>query len=148
MRPTLNKEFASSVAERAVKRGASAAEVIIRQWTEFSVGVRLGEIETLQESTDQGLGLRVLIDGRQASVSGSDFSPDAVKSLIDDAVELARLTSPDDTAGLPDPQELATTFPDLDLYDEAIERLSTEERIEMVLRAERAAQDYSSQIVN
>src|ERR1700730_7862295 len=110
----LTKEFASDVADRAVKRGATAAEVIIRQWTEFSVGVRIGEIETLKESTDRGLGLRVLIDGKQASVSGSDFSADSVTSLIEEVVELARLTSPDDTAGLPDSQELASSIPDLD----------------------------------
>src|SRR5512143_3099079 len=109
MKPSLTKDFAADVARGAVKRGASAAEVVIRQQTEFSVGVRLGDVETLQESTDNGLGLRVLIDGRQASVSGSDFSPDAVRSLMDEAVQLARLTSPDDTAGLPEPQELATT---------------------------------------
>ncbi len=148
MRFSLTKEFAADVAESAVKRGASAAEVIIRQRTEFSVGVRLGDIETLQESTDQGLGLRVLIEGRQASVSGSDFTPDAVRSLTDEAVELARLTSPDDTAGLPNPQELATSFPDLDLWDEAIVSLSPEDQIEMALRAERAAQGYSDQISN
>lgn len=148
MKSHLTKEFAAGVAEGAVKRGASAAEVIIRQRTELSVGVRLGEVETLQESTDQGLGLRVLIDGRQASVSGSDFSRDAVSSLMDEAVELARLTSPDDTAGLPDPQELATSIPDLDLWDEAIVELSTEDQIEMALRAERAAQEYSNQISN
>ena len=142
------KEFASDVADRAVKRGATAAEVIIRQWTEFSVGVRIGEIETLKESTDRGLGLRVLIDGKQASVSASDFSADSVTSLIEEVVELARLTSPDDTAGLPDSQELASTIPDLDLYDVAIETLSTEEQIEMALRAERAAQEYSDQIIN
>jgi len=148
MKSHLTKEFAAGVAEGAVKRGASAAEVIIRQRTELSVGVRLGEVETLQESTDQGLGLRVLIDGRQASVSGSDFSRDAVMSLMDEAVELARLTSPDDTAGLPDAQELATSIPNLDLWDEAIVELSTEDQIEMALRAERAAQEYSNQISN
>ena len=148
MNSQLTKEFAAGIAEGAVKRGASAAEVIIRQRTELSVGVRLGEVETLQESTDQGLGLRVLIDGRQASVSGSDFSRDALQSLIDEAVELARLTSPDDTAGLPEPEELATNIPDLDLWDDAIVELSTEDQIEMALRAERAAQEYSSQISN
>lgn len=148
MNSHLTKEFAVGIAEGAVKRGASAAEVIIRQRTELSVGVRLGEVETLQESTDQGLGLRVLIDGRQASVSGSDFSRDAVTSLMDEAVELARLTSPDDTAGLPDPSELATSTPDLDLWDDAILALSTEDQIEMALRAERAAQEYSDQITN
>jgi PmbA protein len=148
MNSHLTKEFAASIAEGAVKRGASAAEVVIRQRTELSVGVRLGEVETLQESTDRGLGLRVLIDGRQASVSGSDFSRDAVASLMDEAVELARLTSPDDTAGLPDPEDLATSIPDLDLWDEAIVSLSTEDQIEMALRAERAAQEYSNQISN
>jgi PmbA protein len=148
MNSHLTKEFAVGIAEGAVKRGASAAEVIIRQRTEFSVGVRLGEVETLQESTDQGLGLRVLIEGRQASVSGSDFSRDAVVSLMEEAVELARLTSPDDTAGLPDPAELATSIPDLDLWDDAVVALSTEDQIEMALRAERAAQEYSDQISN
>jgi PmbA protein len=144
----LTKDFASDVANRAVKRGASAADVVIRERTEFSVAVRVGEVEKLKQSTDQGLGLRVLIDGRQASVSGSDFSPDAISTLIEEAVELARLTSPDDTAGLPDSQELATTIHNLDLYDEAIVSLSTEEQIEMALRAERAAQAYSNQIIN
>jgi PmbA protein len=148
MKSHLTKEFAAEVAEGAVKRGASAAEVIIRQRTELSVGVRLGEVETLQESTDQGLGLRVLIDGRQSSVSGSDFSADAVNSLVSEAVDLARLTSTDDTAGLPDSEELAGTLPELDLWDQAIVELSTEAQIDLALRAERAAQEYSNQISN
>ena len=144
----LTKEFAADLARRVVERGATAAEVVVRQRTEFSVGVRLGEVETLKESTDRGLGLRILIDGRQSSVSGSDFSSDAVDSLILDAVELARLTSPDDAAGLPEPQDLAASVPDLDLYDPAIERLSTEDQIETALRAERAAQEFSDRIIN
>ncbi|HSB08228.1 MAG TPA: TldD/PmbA family protein [Blastocatellia bacterium] len=148
MRTQLTKEFAAELAGQAVKRGASAAEVVIRQATEFSVGIRLGEIETLKESDDRGLGLRVLIDGRQASVSGSDFSSEAINTLINEAVELARLTSRDETAGLPDPQDFATSTPDLDLYDEEIASLSTEDQIEMALRAERAAQQHSDQIIN
>ena len=144
----LTKEFASDIVDKAVKRGATAAEVVLRQRTEFSVAVRLGEVEKLKQSTDQGVGIRVLIDGRQASVSGSDLGKEAITSLIGEAVELARLTSPDDSAGLPDPQELAVTIPDLDLYDEAIEKLTPEEQIEMALRAERAAQEYSEQIIN
>ena len=144
----LTKEFAADVARRAVELGASAAEVVLRQRTEVSIGVRLGEVETVKESTDRGLGLRILIDGRQSSVSGSDFSSDAVEALINDAVELARLTSPDDAAGLPEPQDLATSVPDLDLYDPEIENISTEDQIESALRAERAAQAFSDQIVN
>src|SRR5436190_12116128 len=144
----LPKGFAADLARRAVELGASAAEVVLRQRTEFSVGVRLGEVETLKEATDRGLGLRILIDGRQSSVSGSDFSNDAVDSLIKEAVELARLTSPDDAAGLPEPQDFATSVPDLDLYDSAIEELSTEDQIQQALRAEQAAREFSDRIVN
>ncbi|MEK6301054.1 MAG: metallopeptidase TldD-related protein [Acidobacteriota bacterium] len=148
MKLDLTKESALSLANEAVRRGASEAEVIIRHRTEFSVSVRLNEIETLQQSSDQGFGLRVLIEGKQASVSGSDLRRDTVFSLIDEAIELARATSPDDTAGLPERDELATSIPDLDLYDSAIEQLPTEEKIELALRAERAASDYSDQIIN
>ncbi|MGA9772413.1 MAG: TldD/PmbA family protein [Blastocatellia bacterium] len=148
MKFELTKESAMELAQAAVKRGASAAEVIMRRRTEFDVGVRLGEVEKLKQSTDQGLGLRVLIDGRQASVSGSDFSRNSVLALLDEAIELARATSPDESLYLPDPSEFARSIPDLDLYDEAVDALTTEEKIEMALRAERAAQDYSDSIIN
>jgi PmbA protein len=144
----ITKEFAIDIARKAVKRGASAAEVIIRHRTEFSVGVRLGGIETLKEATDRGLGLRVLIDGKQASVSGSDFGRQALDTLITDAVELARATSPDDSAGLPANEEFATTIPDLDLYDSEIAALSPEDKIELAIRAEQAAREYSPLIIN
>ncbi|MEW6208746.1 MAG: metallopeptidase TldD-related protein [Acidobacteriota bacterium] len=148
MRVELDKHFALEVAQRAVARGADASEVIIRHRTEFSVGVRLGDVETLKESTDRGLGLRVLIEGKQASVSGSDLRPDAISTLISEAISMARVTSPDDTAGLPCAADLATEFPSLDLFDPCIERLSTEEKIELALRAEQAAKDASPLIVN
>src|SRR5262249_30047942 len=142
------QEFATGVVRQALEGGASAAEAIVRQRTEFSVGVRLGEVETLEESADEGFGLRVLIDGRQASVSGSDLSPEAVASLVREALVLARETSPDDSAGLPDPDALATSVADLDLYDSAVENLPTEEKIQLAMRAERAAREFSSKIVN
>jgi PmbA protein len=114
MTTPLSKEFAADLARELVKHGASAAEVVIRQRTEFSVGVRLGEVETLQQSADRGLGMRVLIDGKQASVSGSDFSRDALTSLMQEAVELARATSPDDSAGLPGSDDFAKSIAELD----------------------------------
>ncbi|HEY7545080.1 MAG TPA: metallopeptidase TldD-related protein, partial [Blastocatellia bacterium] len=148
MTAELDKHFALELAQRAVTRGADASEVTIRHRTEFSVGVRLGEVETLKESSDRGLGLRVLIEGKQASVSGSDFSPDAISALLDEVIEMARVTSPDDTAGLPEPSEFATEFPFLDLFDPEIESLSTEAKIELALRAEQAAKEASPLIVN
>src|SRR6185369_12482768 len=148
MRYELTKETAQRLADEAVKRGASAAEVIMTRRKEFSVSVRLGDVEKVKEAIDQGLGLRVLIDGQQSSVSCSDFSEDAVLALVDEAIELARAASPDESAGLPEAAELAREVPDLDLFDEAIERPPTEEKIRMALAAERAAQETSERIIN
>ena len=148
MRYELTKESAQRLADEAVRRGASAAEVVMKRRKEFSVSVRLGDVEKIKESADQGLGLRVLIAGQQASVSCSDFSEEAVLQLVSEAIDLARATSPDESAGLPEPGEMATELPDLDLYDEEIERLPTEEKIALALAAERTAQDYSPRIVN
>jgi PmbA protein len=144
----LTREFAAELAQEAVRQGASAAEVVIKQHTNFSVGVRLGEVEKLQESADKGFGLRVLLDGKQASVSGSDFSRDAISALIREAIELVKATSPDDSAGLPEKEEFATSFEDLDLFDEEIDKLSTEDRIALSLQAEDAARRVSPLIVN
>ena len=144
----LTKETAQRLADEAVKRGASAAEVVMKRRKEFTVSVRLGDVEKIKESIDQGLGLRVLIDGQQSSVSCSDFSEDAVHQLLDEAIGLARAASPDESAGLPQASEMAGELPDLDLFDEEVERLPTEKKIEMALAAERTAQNYSRQIIN
>lgn len=144
----LTPDFAAEIVKKAVAQGASAAEVILREGVEFSVSVRLGSVETLKESASKGLGLRVLCNGRQASVSSSDFSSDGIANLISTAVTLAQATSVDDTLGLPEAEELATEWPDLNLFDQAVLDLSAETKISMALAAEQAARDFDGRIVN
>ncbi|MCS7080859.1 MAG: TldD/PmbA family protein [Chloracidobacterium sp.] len=146
--PPTPSEIAASVVERACRLGATAAEAVFRESVEFSASVRLGEVETVKEAAGRGLGLRVLLDGRQASVSTSDLSPAALEELVETALTLVRATSVDDTAGLPDPADLAADVPDLDLYDPAIASLTAEAKIGMALTAEQAARDYDPRIVN
>src|SRR5213596_3254232 len=98
----VDSTFAADVVRRCLRRGATGAEVVVRDETEFSCAVRLGEVDTLTESDSKALGLRVLLDGRQASVSTSDLSAAAIDALIDDAIALARATSVDESADLPD----------------------------------------------
>jgi PmbA protein len=131
-----------------MRHGASAAEVVVKDETDFSVTVRLGEIETLTEADSRALGLRVLLDGRQASVSTSDFSRAAIDELVDHAVALARATSVDESADLPDAALMAKELPDLGLYDDALATMSADAKIEMALRCEQASRDFDPRIVN
>src|SRR5229473_2404667 len=45
----------------AMKAGASDAEAVVREGDEFSVTVRMGQVEKLQESGSRGLGVRVFL---------------------------------------------------------------------------------------
>src|SRR5581483_11925502 len=100
MTQTITKDFLSDIVAQAIKRGATDAEAIAIETTDFSVEVRLGQVEKLQEAASRGLGLRVLYQGRQASCSTSDISPQAIDELVNTAVEMARLTSVDEDAVL------------------------------------------------
>ena len=76
------------VVAAAIRQGATEAEVMALESTEFVVEVRLGEIETLQESASRGIGLRVIHEGRQASASTSNLQPEALDRLVAEAVEM------------------------------------------------------------
>ena len=65
----ITRELLSDIVKRAVRLGATDAEAIGIETTEFHVEVRLGEVEKLQEAASRGIGLRVLYQGRQASSS-------------------------------------------------------------------------------
>lgn len=144
----ISTEVLSDIVKQAIKRGATDAEAIAVETTDFSVEVRLGEVEKLQEAASRGVGVRVLYEGRQASCSTSDVSPDGVKELIASAVEMAKWTSVDESAVLPAREELAREIADLGLYDSAIAELSPERKIEMARAAEDAALSFDPRIVN
>jgi transposase len=60
------ESLAADVVALAMKAGASDAEAVAREGDEFSVNVRMGEVETLKESGSRGLGLRVFLGKRSA----------------------------------------------------------------------------------
>jgi PmbA protein len=67
---------------------------------------------------------------------------------VDDTCALARATAQDTYSGLPAPDDLARTIPDLDLLDERGRSLSIEEKSRVALDAEKAALDFDARITN
>jgi PmbA protein len=142
------KQLARDVVTRATRAGATQAEAIIREGDEFSTTVRLGSVETLKESGSRGMGLRVFIDQRTASTYTSDFSDEGIEKLVSNAVALARVSSEDPFAGLPQPNEFGQIKGDLDLFYKDVYSLPSAERIDYAKRAEKAAMDVDPRIVN
>jgi PmbA protein len=142
------REVAGEVVARAIKGGASSADSIVREGTEFSTLVRLGQVETLKEAGSRGLGLRVFLGHRTASTYSSDFTPEGIERLVKGALELARVTSEDPYAGLPERAQLGALAGDLQLYFEDVYSLPAAQRIDYARRAERAALDTDPRLKN
>ena len=142
------KSLASEVVSRALAAGATDAEAGVSEGDEFSVTVRMGDVETLQESGARGLGLRVYVGQRSASASTSDLTPEGIAQLVSGAMALAQVTEEDPFAGLADAEDFGQLETDLHLYFEDVYSLPGTERIERARRAEAAALAFDKRITN
>ena len=102
--------------EEAKKQGATTAEADIGTGAGLTVTARLGKVEKIEHERDKGLGVTVFIGNKKGSANSSDFAEDAIKETVTAACNIARFTSEDEFAGLPDAELMATETPDLDLY--------------------------------
>jgi len=129
----MNSEQLLHLAEDLVdfsrKNGATQAEVLVREGTEFSVDVREGEIEKLTEAGSKGLSLRVFVEGKMARASSSDLSKDTLQRLVTNAIERAKLSSADPLAGLPVKEALSVDLASLKISDPAVPAMSPEKKI-------------------
>ncbi len=145
------RELAQEVLGRALRAGATDAEAVVYEGEEFSSLVRLGEVETLKQSGSRAVGLRVFLGQRVASTSSSDFSADGIDRLVSGALDLARITSEDPFAGLPDESafgEVPGGSEAQQLYFDDVHRMPPAQRIEIARRVEAAALAYDTRIQN
>jgi len=142
------REIATDVVGRAIKGGATAAECVVREGDEFSTVVRLGQVETLKESGSRAIGVRVFFGKRAASTYSSDFSAAGIERMLISALELAKITSEDPYAGIPEAAKLGSLSGDLHLYHQDVYSLPGPERIEYARRAEKVALDSDPRIKN
>jgi PmbA protein len=103
------QSLATDVVGRATQGGATAAECVVREGDEFSTVVRLGQVETLKESGSKSIGVRVFFGQHAASTYSSDFSKDGIERMVKSALELAKITSEDPYAGIPESGKFSTT---------------------------------------
>jgi PmbA protein len=147
------RTLAEQAVEMARRAGATIAEAVAFEGDEFSVHVRLGEVDELTESGSRALGLRVFFEaegGQQtASTSTSELSKDGIARLVSGAVELAKVTGVDPFAGLPEREAFGSlAVEDLALYFDDIDSVPPQERIETAKRCEAAAMAVDARIQN
>ena len=108
-------EILETLIDRCLKEGATAADCSLGISEGVSVDVRDGKLENVERSESQGIALRVLFGQRQAHVSGSDLSDDAITAMAERCVAMAKAVPEDKFAGLAPEELLAKDPPVLDL---------------------------------
>ncbi|TBN40402.1 TldD/PmbA family protein [Paracoccus subflavus] len=142
MAPVDLQSLAEAVVDAARRAGAQEADVLAQSGHSVSIDVRSGVLEQADRDEGRQIGLRVLIGGRQASVSSTDHSPDAIRAMAERAVAMAREAPEDDTVGLAHPDQLARgrDAAGLQIADQGADPLP--DRLQdTALRAEAAARD-------
>ena len=139
-------ELARDVLARCKARGASAAEVGLNEDRGLNVGVRMGEIETIEHTRDRGLSLTVYFGQRKAHASTADLDPASIETTLAQACAIAKYTEEDPYAGLADADRMAKEISDFDLWHPWA--LDADAAVELGLACEQAGRESDARIGN
>jgi len=135
------QEQLEQLVAEARRHGAEAADAILIEGRSIDVSWHGGRLEALENAEGGEIGLRVLIGHKQAMVSGSDRRADALRTMADRAVSMARAASEDPFCGLADVREIAAAYPALEMADSGA--LAPETLMNWAKEAEEAALSVS-----
>ena len=139
-------QIAEEVVARCRRHGASAAEVNVDEDHGLSVGVRMGEVETVEDTRDRGLVVTVYFGQRKGVASTADLAKASIEDTVTQACAIACHTEADPAAGLADPELMARDFPDLDLWHPWA--LDAESAIALGIACESAGREADPRIAN
>ncbi len=111
LKPSEAQDRADALISQAKKAGADAADAIYVCDAATQVQMRLGNLEDVERSEGEEIGLRVFVGKRSATVSSSDMDPQTLSDLVGRALDMAKEAPEDQYAGLAPEQLLLKTEP-------------------------------------
>ena len=87
------KDFAQLALDTAISCGASYADIRIIDSKSQSIGVKNGEIETMNNSNSLGFGIRVIANGSWGFASSSNLTKNEIKRTATLAVKVAKASA-------------------------------------------------------
>jgi len=110
---------------------------------ELSIEISAGQVETLKQAEQIGLGLRVLNHGKMGFAYSSDLSSAAINEVVRNAVHISAYTSADDFNQFPAGGHV---YPLMQIFDACIASTPVEEKIEIAQKVEQAARAYDKRV--
>jgi len=143
-------ELAKWVAARTKKAGADEAKVEITYSRGVEVECRDRKIDKLEESTQNGLTLRVFLDNRYSTNSTNDLRKESMEKFIDEAVAMTKYLGEGPFRTLPDPKyyEGLDSSIDLNICDKGYDSVTSDQRVKIAREIEDDTLSRSDKIVS
>ena len=128
----------------AMAKPGEEIEAVVVRGTDTEIRVYEGEIESLSSAQSQGVGIRVVKNGRQGFAWAGSLEKAAVAEVLAEARDNVEFATFDEFAGLatPDGVELSA----VDLFRPGFSSVSVQEKIELAKELERAVRAADDRI--
>ncbi len=130
------------------KQGVDACDAYIVSSSEFNTDVRLGKIEKLEQSISKGLGLRIIKNNATALTYTTDFADKSVKNLVNDTLEIVKVSNADQYNGLAPKEFLGVYDGKLQMFDDSLAGISPARKVEMAKEMEDAGMKFDKRVTN
>ncbi len=110
-------------------------EAYVLRGTELTARVSAGEVEQLSSATSEGVGLRVVRDRRIGFAWAGSLDPAIVAETLADARDNASFATPDEHAGLAQPDGVEAV--ELDLWRDDVAATATADKVALAAEVER-----------
>lgn len=130
-----------AVADRVVSMARPGEQLeAVASWSrDTEIRAYEGDVEHFVSSDSVGVGVRIISDGRQGLSWVGVIDDSALAECVEEARDNAALGTPDEHAGLAEPD--GVPVPDIDLFDERLLSAGTEQRIALAVELERQVMD-------
>jgi len=125
-------------------RTGEQVEAFLGRSQHTAVKVFDGAVESLSSADTQGVGIRVIVDGRQGFAYAASLEGPVIAETLDEARDNAAFGTVDEFLGLVGPDGVAPV--DLDLFRPELTDFPTDRKVEMALELERAVRAADSRI--
>lgn len=119
-------------------------EAFVARGGETAIRVYEGTIEKFESAQSEGVGVRIIRDGRTGFAYAGTLDPAAIDEVVAEARDNVAFGTADEWAGLAEPDGVPVT--DQDLWNDALAGYPTDRKIELAMELERQALAADSRI--
>lgn len=136
---------------QAMKAGADAADAFVTDSQNVEIFTSNRAVESVNSSSDAGVGIRILKDQKMIFASNNDLSKDAIKEMVVDLMKKVPFHTPDEFNVIYGKEFGVlegdwSSYKDLLSYDPKITEVPVEEKITKAVTLETSGLDHSPKI--